>query len=123
MMISTLEKGSAYPDVNGGIGILFEQASSRGHMQESENGIITFPFTIRNQLTAALSTLKAASAMRIELLNYFKTFYADMRKNAANEKQKLIIVGSPKDPAILYHFAEVLDYHKIKILQIKKQSK
>ena len=36
-----LGKGSAYPDVNGGIGILFEQASSRGHMQESENGIIT----------------------------------------------------------------------------------
>ena len=85
-----LGKGSAYPDVNGGIGILFEQASSRGHMQESENGIITFPFTIRNQLTAALSTLKAASAMRIELLNYFKTFYADMRKNAANEKQNIL---------------------------------
>ena len=116
-----LGKGSAYPDVNGGIGILFEQASSRGHMQESENGIITFPFTIRNQLTAALSTLKAASAMRIELLNYFKTFYADMRKNAANEKQKLIIVGSPKDPAILYHFAEVLDYHKIKFYKLKNK--
>src|SRR5690625_265391 len=28
-------KGSSYPDVLGTIGILFEQASSRGHAQES----------------------------------------------------------------------------------------
>ena len=67
-------KGSTYPDVNGSIGILFEQASSRGHIQESDNGVLTFPFTIRNQLTAAFSTLKAASSMRVELLNYFQNF-------------------------------------------------
>jgi len=41
-------KGSTYPDVNGGIGILFEQASTRGHAQETQNGILTFPFAIRN---------------------------------------------------------------------------
>ena len=116
-----LGKGSAYPDVNGGIGILFFFFFSRGHMQESEYGLITFPFTLRNQLTAALSTLKAASSMRIELLDYFTTFYADMRKNAANEKQKLIIIGSPKDPATLYHFAEILDKHKIKFYELKNQ--
>jgi len=28
-------KGSTYPDAQGCIGILFEQASSRGHLQES----------------------------------------------------------------------------------------
>ena len=61
-------KGSTYPDINGGIGILFEQASSRGHIQESDNGLLTFPFTIRNQLTAGLSTtLKAAAEMRLEV--------------------------------------------------------
>src|SRR5690606_10462510 len=42
-------KGSTYPDGNGSIGILFEQASSRGHIQESVNGLVTFPFTIKNQ--------------------------------------------------------------------------
>ena len=52
-------KGSTFPDINGGVGILFEQASSRGHVQETANGILTFPFTIKNQLTAAISTLKA----------------------------------------------------------------
>ena len=54
-------KGSTFPDINGGIGILFEQASSRGHAQESDNGILTFPFTIRNQFTAALSTLEGSN--------------------------------------------------------------
>jgi hypothetical protein len=36
-------KGSTFPDVQGAIGILFEQASSRGHAQESTNGILRFP--------------------------------------------------------------------------------
>ena len=37
-------KGSTYPDANGCIGILFEQASSRGHLQETENGLLSFHF-------------------------------------------------------------------------------
>ena len=37
-------KGSTFPDINGGIGILFEQASSRGHAQQSENGIFNISF-------------------------------------------------------------------------------
>ena len=71
-------KGSTFPDINGGIGILFEQASSRGHAQETDNGLLTFPFTIRNQFTTALSTLKAAQEMRGKLLKYQKDFYDKM---------------------------------------------
>jgi hypothetical protein len=110
-----LGKGSAYPDVNGGIGILFEQASSRGHIQESENGLLTFPFTIRNQLTAAFTTLKAATSMRIEILNYFKEFYSNSRNIASKSKQKSIIFSSGKDPVKSYQFAKILERHKIKI--------
>ncbi|HCR54230.1 MAG TPA: zinc carboxypeptidase, partial [Cytophagales bacterium] len=55
-------KGSTYPDVQGCIGILFEQASSRGHAQESENGLLRFPFTIRNHFTTMLSSLEGANA-------------------------------------------------------------
>ena len=35
--------GSSYPDLQGGLGLLFEQASSRGHIQETPTGPITFP--------------------------------------------------------------------------------
>lgn len=49
-------KGSTYPDINACIGILFEQGSARGHLQATDNGLLSFPFAIRNQVTAALST-------------------------------------------------------------------
>jgi Zinc carboxypeptidase len=68
-------KGSTYPDAQGCIGILFEQASSRGHAQQTGNGILTFPFTIRNQFTTELSTLDAALYMRQELLQYQQDFF------------------------------------------------
>lgn len=105
-------KASTYPDANGSIGILFEQGSSRGHIQESINGILTFPFTIRNQLTAAFSTLKAAQNMRVKLLNYMKEFYDDQIDPA--NKYESIIFGKQKDKSTVHHLAEVLNSHKIK---------
>ena len=78
-------KGSTFPDINGSIGILFEQASSRGHVQETDNGLLTFPFTIRNQFTAFLSTLEAAQEMRVKLLDYQRDFYANSRDEAGND--------------------------------------
>lgn len=68
-------KGSTYPDVQGCIGILFEQASSRGHLQQTANGLLSFPFTIRNQFVTALSTLQGAKELRKEFLNFQRDFY------------------------------------------------
>ncbi|TVZ55317.1 zinc carboxypeptidase [Lutibacter sp. Hel_I_33_5] len=109
-------KGSTFPDINGSIGILFEQGSSRGHAQESDNGVLTFPFTIRNQFTATLSTLEAAKNMRVKILKYQQDFY----KNARNSgNKKAIIFGDEKDAAKSYHLAEVMKRHQIKIHELK----
>ena len=113
-------KGSTFPDINGGIGILFEQASSRGHMQESDNGILTFPFTIRNQLTTALSTLKAAKNMREDIVKYQHNFYKNARQEASKQANKAIVFGDEKDAAKTYHLAEILSRHKIKFHDIKQ---
>ncbi len=101
-------KGSTFPDINGGIGILFEQASSRGHAQESANGILKFPFTIRNQFTTALSTWKAAVSMREELLDYQRDFYKKALKEADNDAYEAYIFKAEKDPARSYHLADIL---------------
>ena len=111
-------KGSTFPDINGGIGILFEQASSRGHAQESENGVLTFPFTIRNQFTAALSTLEAAIEMREEILNYQKTFYINARKESSNAG--VIVFGDEKDATKAHKFIEVLKHHRIEVHYLKE---
>jgi hypothetical protein len=110
-------KGSTFPDINGSIGILFEQASSRGHAQESDNGILTFPFTIRNQFTAALSTLEAAVSMRQELLDYQRSFFNDARKEASSGGA--IVFGDEKDASKVFHLAEILQRHKIRFHELK----
>ncbi len=110
-------KGSTFPDINGSIGILFEQGSSRGHAQETSNGILTFPFTIRNQYTAAMSTLEAAKNMRVKILKYQQDFYKKARKESS--KAKAIVFGDHKDAAKSYHLAEVLKRHQVAIHEVK----
>ena len=99
---------------------MFEQASSRGHVQETENGLLTFPFTIRNQFTAALSTLDAAKNMRVEILDYQQNFYQNARNEGSKEKDKAIVFGDEKDAAKTYHLAEILKRNHINFNDIKQ---
>ena len=105
-------KGSTFPDAQGAIGILFEQASSRGHAQESVNGIVRFPFTIRNQFTTALSTLKAVNEIRVDLLTYQRDFFKTAVADAAKDPVKAIIFGS-KDRVRSMLLAELISRHQI----------
>lgn len=111
-------KGSTFPDIQGSIGILFEQGSSRGHAQETDNGILTFPFTIRNQFTAALSTLAAATDMRVQLLNYQRNFYQNAREEA---EKGAYAFGSQEDPSSAYHLAELLRRHQIELREVEEK--
>lgn len=108
-------KGSTYPDVNGSIGILFEQASSRGHIQETENGLMPFSFTIRNQVTTALSTLEATRSLRKELLEYQRQFYTDALQQAQLEEEKAYVFATPGDPSRSSHLLEMLGRHQIQV--------
>ena len=108
-------KGSTFPDVQGAIGILFEQASSRGHAQESNNGTLTFPFAIRNQFTTALSSLKAANELREDLLNYQRQFFKDAVSEASKDPNKAYIFGSSKDAVRAFHLAEIIARQDISI--------
>lgn len=113
-------KGSTYPDINGAVGILFEQASSRGHAQETENGLLTFPFTIRNQFTTTLSTLAAGYHLRKEMLAYQREFYKEVEKEAAAYPTKAFIVGDAADEAKTKLFIEMLLRHQVEIFELKQ---
>tara|TARA_Y100000991_G_scaffold72507_1_gene54530 strand:- start:21794 stop:24331 length:2538 start_codon:yes stop_codon:yes gene_type:complete len=106
-------KGSTFPDINGSIGILFEQASSRGHVQESENGKLNFSFTIKNQLTTAISTLRAANFLREDILEYQKLFYRNSAKQANKFKNESIIFGTTKDTYRVKKLAQILNLHEV----------
>lgn len=113
-------KGSTFPDANGCVGILFEQASSRGHLQQSENGPLTFPFTIRNQVTTALSSMEASSDLRLELLEHQREFFINARKEAAMDLRKAIVFADKYDPARVHHFIEILRRQQIKVHHLAK---
>ena len=112
-------KGSTYPDVNGCIGILFEQASSRGHIQESANGILTFPFTIRNQVTTALSTHRACTELGEDILTFQRDFYNDAMDEARADDRAGFVFGEPYDQSRLDAFIEVLRRHQIEVYELE----
>jgi hypothetical protein len=108
-------KGSTYPDVQGCIGILFEQGSSRGHAQQTINGVLRFPFTIRNQFVTTLSTLEGAKALRKEFLDYQRDFYKSAVAEAATAPVKGYVFGDAGDPVRSALFAEMLLRHQIEV--------
>ena len=113
-------KGSTYPDVNGAVGILFEQASARSHAQETDHGVLTFPFAIRNQVVVSFTTLKGALALRPELLQHQREFYRTALEEAQRDPVQAYVFGSEGDPARTYHMAEVLRRHQIKLYRPKQ---
>ena len=104
-------KGSTFPDINGAIGILFEQASSRGHAQETGNGILRFPFTIKNQFVTVLSTLEGARQLRKEFLEFQRDFY----KQSVSNQNIGYVFGDKNDRGKTFLFIEMIQRHGIVI--------
>lgn len=113
-------KGSTYPDITGSVGILFEQASSRGHVQNSVNGPLTFQFGIRNQFTTAWSTVLAAYDLKNELLTHQQNFYASALKDAENDPLKAYVWNAGKDHSKERVFVEMLNRHEIEVFKLAK---
>lgn len=94
--------GSSYGDLQGGLALLFEQASSRGHLQETPMGNISFAFTIRNQYVAGMATIEASVANKSVLRRYQHDFFKSALSNAA------------KAPVAGYTFEEIHDKNRLK---------
>ena len=116
-------KGSTYPDVNGGVGILFEQASSRGHIQDTINGPLSFPFTIKNQLLTSLSTFKAAVDNRQALLDYQAKFYNLATDLASDESFEGYVIEGADDSTRIKDFLGLLKQHQIDAFSLTKSLK
>ena len=108
-------KGSTYPDVNGGVGILFEQASSRALAAETVNGRLDYAATVRNQFAASLSSLEAAVAMRAKLLRHQRDFYASAPDFARGADVKGYVVGLDGDRSRAQAFAELMARHRVRV--------
>ncbi len=112
--------GSTYPDYYGAVGVTVEQGSSRGLVQESDAGLVTFPFTIRNQLTTSLSTIKGAVAEKDGLFKLQKDFFKSALTQAQTNKAKAFIFGDSKDLSLTYKLLDLALLHKVKVYELSK---
>ena len=108
-------KGSTYPDINGAVGILFEQASSRALMRETSDGILTYAFTIRNQFITSLSTLTGAAEMREKFLRHQRMFYQTVPNFVRQQPVKAYLIDKATYPVRAVRLAQLLQKHRIRI--------
>ncbi|MGM0507383.1 MAG: M14 family zinc carboxypeptidase, partial [Bacteroidota bacterium] len=113
-------KGSTYPDVQGAVGILFEQGSSRGHLRESSLGLRPFHETIRNQVATSLSTLRGAREMRVDLLEWMRTFHRESREEAAQSSVSGYLIGDAVDSGRNRMALEMLLPHQIEVYPLEE---
>ena len=114
-------KGSTYPDVNGTVGILFEQASSRALKQETEKGVMTYAFTVRNQFLTSLSTLEGVVEMRMDLLTYQRDFFANRDEALQDTETEAYLVDRSATPARAHALAQTLARHDVRMFDLGEQ--
>lgn len=115
--------GSSYPDLQGALALLFEQASSRGNIQETDMGEIEFKFTIRNHYVSSFATIKAALDNKDYLMNYEHRFFTSAIANAEKDPVKAYIFGDNYDKNRTKDFVDLLLQHKIDVYNIDAPTK
>lgn len=113
-------KGSTYPDIHGSVGILFEQASARGHIQDSVSGRLGFPFAVRNQFLASLSTLQGANALGERLAENLYSFHAKARAAASKDARGGFVIADPGDSGRVREFLDVLAIHNVEVFAARR---
>ncbi len=106
-------KGSTFPLLNGGVGVLYEAGAALGRELETGNGLRTFRENIRKHFRTSIASIQAGSALRRDYLAYQRDFYASALDEAESSSTRAWILTAPGDPVRLHLFADLLDYHRI----------
>lgn len=109
--------GSTYPDIHGGLGLVFETASSRGHVQDSQRGEITFAFTIRNHVVNSLATMEATMDNREYMHDFLREFFESAVSEGAKDPVKGYVFGDEFDESRSKLFVKFLKDHQIKVYE------
>jgi hypothetical protein len=113
-------KGSTFPLVNGGVGVLYEAGAALGREIDTENGLRTYRENIRKHFRTSIASIDAAAAMRRDYLDYQKRFYDDAIDAARQASIRAWVFSAPGDPARLHMFADLLDAHRIRAHQLTR---
>jgi hypothetical protein len=110
--------GSTYPDFYGAVGATFEQGSSRGLIQETESGTITFPFTIRNHFSTGLATIRGAVSEKAGLFKLQKEFFQSALAQGNAYPVKSFVFGDSRDQSLTQQLLDLLLQHHIQVYEL-----
>ena len=113
-------KGSTFGDIHGSVGILFEQASSRALETDSNQGRMTYAFTVRNHFMATLGTLDGLTSLRKDFLSYHRDFYATASDAAKKNPTKAYVISLKKNRTRAQMLIQNLQKHRIVAHDLKK---
>ena len=113
-------KGSTYPLVNGGVGILYEAGSARGVELDTPHGLRTYRENTRKHFRTSIGSVEGALNQRIKLLEYQKRFYETALTDAKDNVVKAYVFDAPNDAARMYHFVDLLRSHRIKAYELSR---
>ncbi len=111
--------GSGYPNLNGGIGALFEVGTAHLIELDTPLGRWSLAENIMVHFENALSVIAAAADLRAELHDYRARFNTDTRRLAAADERGAFVIDSP-DRSRLARFVEVLDTHGIEVYELAR---
>lgn len=110
--------GSTYPKFYGSLAATFEEASSGGIIRETSNGILTFPFSIRNHLATSFSTIKGAVAEKENLFKVQKELFKYAISQAKTSSTKAYVFGDSQDKNLTSKFLELLLSHRVLVHEL-----
>lgn len=113
--------GSTYPDFHGGIGVTVEQASSRGLVQNTSNGPLTFGFTVRNQTNVGLATIRGAVAERSGLLNFQRDFFRSAVEQGRRHSSQAFVFGEAANSGLTRQTLDLLLAHRINVYPLNER--
>jgi hypothetical protein len=106
-------KGSTYPDINGSIGILFEQPSVKGGVVNRDSGPLSFATAIHNQIRTSLSTLQGSYELADKLKQHQAGFYKTMQQRADKAGFQAWVIGDNNDPAKALELMDIFNRHQV----------
>ena len=106
-------KGSTYPDVNGAVGILFEQGSTRGLRMKNDRFERSFSECVANQVRTSLASIEALAQYSESVLQLQCEFFNNALTTGRNSKSFLLSGEASRIAAA----KELLGLHDIKTYQ------
>ncbi|MGY8985328.1 MAG: M14 family zinc carboxypeptidase [Sphingomonadales bacterium] len=113
-------KGSTYPLVNGGVGILYEAGAARAREIDTTSGVKSYRDNILKHFRTSIASIDAGVGLRGKLLSYQQRFYKDAVADASVNALKAYVFASPDDPAKMFHFMELLNRHRVEVRTLER---